>query len=694
MARNDIVARYILAFDGGKAQRGILGVSGAARGLVSSLVAGAGAASAFSSAMEFKSLLTDIELKADGGAKAVEGLSERLLKSASEAGQMPIEAAKAYDALLGLGASTKVSDALLEPILKAATAYKALPEDLARSSFALVETLKVPADEAAKALDIMAVAGKAGNVELEDMARSIPSLAAVFGTLGERGSGAVASLASGLEVVGKNAGSAEEAATNFRNLLAKIDSKETRDRFGKLGVDLPKQLKQRTDKGQDIIEAFLGEIGELEAKGVNVKDVVSDQQASIALAALRGNFDEYIRIRDEALKGGAIDKDFERRMQDFGPQLNKFLGIAQILAIEIAGPLLAALTPFLTAIADFATENPTLVKGLVQLAAGLFVANKAAGLFGTSLPGLVRGIGALGVVGKAGPQLPLVARIGSSIKKLGPIIARGALAFGPIGLAAAGAGAAAYAVYKNWDTIGPKLKGAVSKAGEVLMGFADTDWMAKGNDFGNQITSWLNTIDWAAIGTWFNTFFGKIGAQFKSINFVELAGNIGDKISAWFAGVDWAAVGSTIWTVISTIGTIMAAAVSFIGALAWRLLANGLGAAWEKIKTIAANVWQSIKDTAIGAINFIITKINTMIKLVSDLSFGLVSLPSIDKIASSNAAAANGAAAGLPRTRSAPLQGEVTVNLRDQGGRSVGRTRAPVTNSPRGGRRGGFGGGG
>ncbi|NKC48103.1 phage tail tape measure protein [Ochrobactrum anthropi ATCC 49188] len=54
---------------------------------------------------------------------------------------------------------------------RAATAYRAEVDDLAKAGFAALDNLKVPATDFGKALDAMAQAGKEGAFELRDMAQ-------------------------------------------------------------------------------------------------------------------------------------------------------------------------------------------------------------------------------------------------------------------------------------------------------------------------------------------------------------------------------------------------------------------------------------------------------------------------------------------------------------------------------------------
>jgi hypothetical protein len=265
------------------------------------------------------------------------------------------------------------------------------------------------------------------------------------------------------------------------------------------------------------------------------------------------------------------------------------------------------------------------------------------------------------------------------------MLLRAAIAFGPWGLALAGAGLAAFALYENWDTIGPLLGDAVSRAGDYLLKFSETDWLAKGQEIGTMITNWLNTIDWAAIGTWITTFSNNIANQFSNIDFFKSSSSVGDMIINWINRIDWGAVGSTLWSILLAVGTIMSAAILFIGGLAWKLLTSALGGAWNAIKSMASAAWEGIKSSAISAINLIINSINALLLKVKDATFGMVNLGSINPISvgSGSKRAVASAAVGRGSSGQAPLQGEVNINWRDSSGRTVRRTPVLINNGPR-----------
>ncbi|WP_223641524.1 phage tail tape measure protein, partial [Rhodobacter sp. TJ_12] len=218
-------------------------------------------------------------------------------------------------ALAGRGANLDVAMAAAEPINRAATAYRASAEDLAAASWAAVDNLKVPANQIATALDMMAQAGKEGAFELKDMATYFPSLGAAYQGLGQSGTGAVADLAAALQVVRKGTGDASTAATNLANVLQKIYAPGTVKKFAEQGVDIFAEMEAAAKRGLTPIEA----IAELTNRTLNgdlskLGNLFEDAQVQAGMRSLIQNMDEYRRIRQEATQAsGVVDKDFERR---------------------------------------------------------------------------------------------------------------------------------------------------------------------------------------------------------------------------------------------------------------------------------------------------------------------------------------------------------------------------------------------
>lgn len=106
---------------------------------------------------------------------------------------------------------------MMSPIGRAATAYRAEIEDLAKAGYAAFDNLKVKAEDFGRALDVMAQAGKEGAFELKDMAQHFPSLTAAAQALKMGGLDGVAKLAAMLQIARKGAADGSEDATAARH---------------------------------------------------------------------------------------------------------------------------------------------------------------------------------------------------------------------------------------------------------------------------------------------------------------------------------------------------------------------------------------------------------------------------------------------------------------------------------------------
>lgn len=370
----------------------------------------------YAEARAFESILLDIGQKADltdaqigNLGKKIGNLSEELRKVLSQG-----DLAKGVDFLAGMGLDPDKALTMLEPIGRAAHAYKANVEDLSRAGYAAFDNLKVPAEEFARALDIMAQSGKEGAFELRDMAQYFPTLGAGFQALKQKGVGAVADLSAALQITRKGAGDSAEAANNLANLIAKIVAPDAVKKFREFGIDIRAELEKAQSIGASPIEMIALQTKKaLKGNLSNISDLFQDMQVQRALLPLIMNMEEYRRIRAEALQAeGVVNNDFARRLLTGDAALEQFknrmadLGrtIGAILLPTING-LLKDVGEWASSIADLADRHPGMTKAVIVLSAALigFRTAAIAAAFASRfmLGGLLSGtIGAVGAAGK------------------------------------------------------------------------------------------------------------------------------------------------------------------------------------------------------------------------------------------------------------------------------------------------------
>jgi TP901 family phage tail tape measure protein len=331
-------------------------------------------------ATDFETVLEDIGQKAEIPQERLRALGASLRKIGREVNQSGAAIAGGMDVLLGMGASEADASALLKPMGRAATAYRASVDDLAKAGFAALDNLKVPANQFAAALDAMAQSGKSGAFELRDMAQYFPSLTAAYQGLNQKGVPAVADLAAALQITRKGAGDSAEAATNLSNILQKIAAPGTRKKFKEMGVDLRKELDKAAKEGMTPIEA-IAEITNRTLKGDlgKLSDLFEDAQVQKGLRPLIQNIAEYRRIRAEAMKAqGVVEGDYQRRLQTSAAALTRWKATLEGLSVSIGAALLPALNrladvlgPIINRVAEFAEANPNLTAALVGSASAI-----------------------------------------------------------------------------------------------------------------------------------------------------------------------------------------------------------------------------------------------------------------------------------------------------------------------------------
>lgn len=457
--------------------------AGGVRAIGAGAVVGRATVELAGEARDFQSILVDIGQKADLGTAATRRMGRELLTVAPKIAQLPENLAAGIDTLAGLGLDARIAQRIIVPIGRAATAYKAEITDLSNATYSSIDNLKVPVNQTARALDIMAAAGKAGAFEIKDMAREFPALTAAAAGLGQKGVPAVADLAAAAQIARKGAGDSATAANNLLNLLNKINANDSIKNFSKIGIDLPKALKKAYADGKSPIEAII----ELTRKATGgdlskLPQLFGDAQVQAALRPLLQNTELYRKIRADALKAnGTVEADFNNRVAvDGTAKLARYNAQLARLKITAGDQLLPALNRLLEVgggVADrlvtWSNANPALSKGALLTVAALGALHFVAGGLFIAIGSILGPIASLGFL-FSGPaaNIGFLARgfqllAAGARLALSPIagIARGAviglaaiaafvgLPVWLVGAIAVGIGLAALAIYNHWGTI-------------------------------------------------------------------------------------------------------------------------------------------------------------------------------------------------------------------------------------------------
>lgn len=450
---------------------------------------------------------------------------------ASATNQTPGELLSALNTLASKGLDPTRALASLDIIGKTATASGADVNELATTSFTLIDAMGLSPNELPKAMDLLAQAGKMGSFELKDMATYFPQLTAQAKSIGISGTQGIATMGAALQIAMKGASDPAAAANNFQNFLTKLTSKETVKNFAEMGVDVEKLMTEASQKGLDPVVTMVEKIQELTGGNkFKMSELFSDMQVLGFLNPMIANLDEFNRIKKESLSAnGVINRDYEAMMATGTEQLKKAGIEAQKVSTTIGaslGPALKDLvdkiTPVVKEFGLWAEKNKPLIANAIELTGAfigfklLFLGGKFFGTFVSDIWTLGKGL-ASGVLA-GGLKVIAAAQWLFNASLFGcPIV------WIIAGIAALGT--AVYLVYKNWEPI------------KAFFSTLWTDFLSGVQGIGTAISGAFTAMAasvqgiWESLINWLSEKFAQIGNIAN--NLITTAQTIGNTVSSF-----------------------------------------------------------------------------------------------------------------------------------------------------------------
>ncbi len=318
-------------------------------------IGAAALAKSFTDFAKFDRQMTNIGITADATREEMERAGEAVRKIASDAATPIGDVAGGLETLVAAGRKLPEAMAFLPTVTKTALATNAAVDDIAKTADAMGASFKIAGADMERAFDVAAFLGNEGRFELKDQSRYLPSIAPLAATRGLLGIEGLTHVGAALQVIQKNAGTAEEAAASMTDVLGKIDTDETIKRMSKeFGIDLPKSLTKAKKAGQNTFDTFIA-IAERAVGGdmEKVNRIFGDKEARRGLTALLQHREEYRRLIAKAAEaGGTIADGATRKLTDAQAAVHR-LGNAFNGAAVATGRLLdaAGVTTFLEGVA-------------------------------------------------------------------------------------------------------------------------------------------------------------------------------------------------------------------------------------------------------------------------------------------------------------------------------------------------------
>lgn len=520
----------------------------------------------------YQAIVRDIAIKGGIAGTADEAaMSERIRRDAAQTGMARNALAEAVNTLVAGGIDVANAVVLAGTSARFTIGQNADATDTAKLVLAMRQAGvgkrgNGSVDPAAieKALGTVSAAGDIGSFESKDMAKFFPSLMPQMTAFGLSGERATLELATMLQTQMLAAGSADEAANNLANLLGKLTSNDTIEKFKNQGIDIKGSIAEHVASGLDPVTAFikiiqkstekspekakkLAELQERIAKAqdpaaaqkmldgyldmAGLSEFITDRQAKqAALAVLQNDKWHQSKLKEiQTIDGVAkIENDLAARRatssaiwSEAGQSIDESMariGDAIRPLSDLAGKGVKAGADI---IAQVSKDLPGLAMGIVTIGGAVAATKTALGIvaIGKGIVGIASGRMGMAATGQIG------AAVGSAgmMPKLLPY---GTKIGG--GLAAVGAGVKVYDTAMNATTAEEKGAGYGGAAGSLAGGLAGAKVGALAGAFAGPIG--------AAIG-------GVVGGIGGAIGGDELGAWIGKKIAGTGDGTAGAASG-------------------------------------------------------------------------------------------------------------------------------------------------------
>lgn len=515
---------------------------------------------------DFQAIIRDIAIKSGTANTQQEVDTARdIVQTSKDTGMANTQVAELVNQLVGGGMDLTEALKYAPVAAKFAVGQGASGTDTAKMILAMQNNAKITdPKKMEQALASVALLGQQGSFEAADMAKWFPELLAQMAGSGITGQEAVTQLGAMLQVQIKSAGSADEAANNLKNWIAKIGSGETVKGYADAGIDYqgsmnaaigkglstfeasfelarryvektdPKKAKQ-LDQGltkisQETDPAKAQAMADALAATLRTGDVFADMQVKTALMAYTQNKKLYADLKRDASNPNGQRKDIldknlserreasSQRWAETGQAFNdslRAIGDALRPATDALATGIGAAARGLTALSE---ETPKAVLGLAALTAGALVLGKAwaALKIGRGLVNIARG--------SAGDRSNIVQRVfvtnakdgdnegldrdpGRKGKGSANRLSRGMKVGGAV--AVVGAGVQVVDTYQNATTRDEKAEGYGEAAGGLAGGLAGA---AAGAAIGSVIPL-LGTAVGGMIGAWLGAMGGgELGA--------------------------------------------------------------------------------------------------------------------------------------------------------------------------------------
>jgi len=278
------------------------------------LASGAALFQALRGNQEFAKSLVRLEIASKGAIGTSDELRKKILQVSDATGIARDKVLQGAASFISLTGDSKSAADQLETFAKVAQASGADTDDVARSAAAMSQSMGIASKDFEKGFSILIAGGKAGSVELKNVAQVMAKLSAVSSNFaGGTGLDALASTSAGLQLVTRAfGGEASEGANALRKLMGTMV--KSAPKLKEAGVSIfnvdPETGKKVRRNFQDIIEDI--EKSSLSKDPTALAQAFGSKEALAAYEQLVLNKDEWRALTKEVRNANDVQEDYAK----------------------------------------------------------------------------------------------------------------------------------------------------------------------------------------------------------------------------------------------------------------------------------------------------------------------------------------------------------------------------------------------
>jgi len=272
-----------------------------------------GGGMAVKNALSFSKILTDISVSSGGAVGNLDELRKKFIATSTATAVAKEDVAAVVKGYITLTGDAKTATAAAETFSRVMYGQAASAEDVAGSAAAMAQQFGITAQEMEQAFSILSAGGKAGKIELRDMAAFTAELGAGFKKFGDSGGlDGVTKLSAIFQVAARNFGNdAGQAATGVEALMGGIQQ-INKSKIKGAGIKGFSAYEKDGKTLKPLLE-IVDEISKKNLNGTQLFTLLGRKEAVNTFEALRDNRDVIDEIATKTRRARDVQNDFAAR---------------------------------------------------------------------------------------------------------------------------------------------------------------------------------------------------------------------------------------------------------------------------------------------------------------------------------------------------------------------------------------------